>query len=296
MHRIILYAIFFSMALPNIILAEIFSGTYSSHILGVAVILRLTQAQSNDVTGTMISDGIEYQLSGQIQGDQVSGLMTGGGEKFQFTAKFERHDLLLTLSDSENYETISFKPLESDVTMNQPKMAAASQEGVVIINGIELSNTQLGDLEGLYGVKPMPGNYWYDATSGLYGVIGFSAYGFMSAGHQFGELDSNASNGDSNVYVNGRHLPQMEWLVWSRLLGYVIQPGRYWLDANGNTGYEGNLTPMENLYLAAQRNAYHGGGSGDKMWSSRFGAGNYDQGNQRGYVSVPGHGPVGYGF
>jgi hypothetical protein len=120
----------------------------------------------------------------------------------------------------------------------------------------------------------------------------------MLAGHRFGKLDASASNGNSGVFVNGRHLPQSEWLVWSQLLGYVIQPGRYWLDDSGNAGYEGNPTPTENLYLAAQRNAYRtgGSGSGDNFWSSRFGAGNYDSGNQRGYVSVPGHGPVGYGF
>ena len=42
---------------------------------------------------------------------------------------------------------------------------------------------------------------------------------------------------------------------------------------------------------------YNGqGGSGDNFWSTRFSAGNYDSNNQRGYVSVPGYGPIGYGF
>ena len=53
----------------------------------------------------------------------------------------------------------------------------------------------------------------------------------------------------------------------------------------------------ENLYASAQSNYYSGSGSeGDNIWSTRFSAGYYDQGNQRGYVSVPGYGPVGYGF
>jgi len=39
-----------------------------------------------------------------------------------------------------------------------------------------------------------------------------------------------------------------------------------------------------------------GGGGGDNTWSTRFSAGNYDNDNSRGYVSVPGYGPVGYGF
>jgi hypothetical protein len=36
--------------------------------------------------------------------------------------------------------------------------------------------------------------------------------------------------------------------------------------------------------------------SGDNFWSTPFSAGNHDPGNQRGYVSVPGVGPVGYGL
>ena len=80
-------------------------------------------------------------------------------------------------------------------------------------------------------------------------------------------------------------------------MGNYIQPGAYWLDANGNAGYEGSTTPLVNLYVAAQSNNYKGSsGSGDRFWSSRFSAGNSNADNSQGYVSVPGYGPVGYGF
>ena len=123
----------------------------------------------------------------------------------------------------------------------------------------------------------------------------------MMPGHDIGELEANVSGGDTGVYVNGRHLPYAEWATWSHLMGYLILPGRYWLDGQGNAGFEGNPMPTDNLYLAAQRNSYQsgqsgGGGGGDNTWSTRFSAGNYDSGGSRGYVSVPGHGPVGYGF
>lgn len=167
----------------------------------------------------------------------------------------------------------------------------------IIINGLVLTDQQINELEKQYKIKPLPGNYWYDQYSGLYGVVGYSAYGFMLPGHNLGIMKANASNGDTPVFINGRQLPQSEWMVWSQLLGYMIQPGRYWLDAMGNAGYEGSPYPLENLYIAAQRNSYTGSGAGgDNFWSSRFGAGNYDPGNQSGYVSVPGYGPVGYGF
>jgi hypothetical protein len=97
--------------------------------------------------------------------------------------------------------------------------------------------------------------------------------------------------------VNGRELPAAEWLVWSQIVGAPIQRGRYWLDARGDAGYEGNPTPTVNLYAAAAQNRQgSGAGGGDNFWSSRFSAGNSNASNTQGYVSVPGYGPVGYGF
>ncbi|WP_461644293.1 hypothetical protein [Labilibaculum euxinus] len=68
-----------------------------------------------------------------------------------------------------------------------------SQNGKVIINDIELNETQLTNLENEYGLKPKAGNYWYDSKSGLYGVVGYASFGFMLPGHDFGELKSDAS-------------------------------------------------------------------------------------------------------
>ena len=182
-------------------------------------------------------------------------------------------------------------------TIIQPAEPCPGATEKVIINGIVLSAQQIMEMEQAYGAKPLPGNYWYDTNSGLYGAVGYPSYGFMLSGHDLGELQANASNGDSPVFVNKRQLPQSEWLVWSYLLGYMIQPGRYWLDENGNAGLEDNPVPLENLYLAAQRNNYMGAGSGgDNFWSTRFSAGNSNAQNTQGYVSVPGHGPGGYGF
>lgn len=167
----------------------------------------------------------------------------------------------------------------------------------VIINGNELSSEQLVQLENMYGVKAKPGNYWYDSSSGMYGLTGQAAYGFMYADHNFGILDHNASNGNTDVVVNGRELPQEEWEVWSQVLGYWIQPGTYWLDANGNAGYEGNPYPVVNLYIAASQSGFTGNtGEGGGFWATRFSAGNSYAGNQTGYVSLPGGGIVGYDY
>jgi hypothetical protein len=164
------------------------------------------------------------------------------------------------------------------------------------INGDALTAGQVQEVERRYGVKPLPGDHWYDTNSGLYGVVGHQAFGFMLPGHDFGTLPAGASAGNTNVFVNGRHLPQAEWLIWSTLLGAYIQPGRYWLDGMGDAGYEGSPVVLANLYLAARQNSHASGGGGDNFWTTRFSAGNSDSGNTRGYLSVPGYGPVGYGF
>ncbi|MBX2821110.1 MAG: hypothetical protein KTR29_15550 [Rhodothermaceae bacterium] len=167
----------------------------------------------------------------------------------------------------------------------------------VVINGRNLSEKEVKTLTNQYGVQPLPGAYWYDATSGLYGVEGHQAFGFMLPGHAFGDLSRDASDGTTDVLINGRELPQSEWLIWSYMIGNPIAPGEYWLDERGNAGSAGNPRPQINLFALAKNNAYIGqGGSGDNFWSSRFSAGNYDSNNSRGYVSVPGYGPVGYGF
>lgn len=177
-----------------------------------------------------------------------------------------------------------------------PGILNAQSTEKVIINGNELTSEQLVQLEQRYSVKALPGNYWYDSKSGLYGMVGQAAFGFMYADHNFGKLDRHASKGNTGVIINGRELPQAEYVVWSQVLGYWIQLGSYWFDSNGNAGYEGNPNPVVNLYSAAQQNTYNGNSSeGGGFWSTRFSAGNSYVGNQTGYVSLPGGGIVGYG-
>ncbi len=195
--------------------------------------------------------------------------------------------------DNQNEEAVVINTKQEKVVSTDKNI---QEKAKIFINGKSLTKEQIAEIEKTYNVKPKPGNYWYDKTSGLYGVVGYPAFGFMLAGHNYGTMKRNVSNGNTGIIINGRELPQLEWAVWSQMLGYWIQPSSYWLDQYGNAGYEGYPTPIVNLYLAAQQNAYSGRGSGDNFWSSRFGAGNYDSGNQRGYVSVPGHGPIGYGF
>lgn len=187
-------------------------------------------------------------------------------------------------------------PPEAVQAADQPIMAPAASPKV-IINGRTLSAAQIQEMQAMYGVNPAPGNYWYDRMSGMFGVVGEAPGGFMYPGHDFGQLDADASRGNTGVFVNGRNIPQGELMVLNYIWQTYVQPGRYWIDENGYVGYEGSDYPTGNLLVQLDAIARAGGGGagGDNIWSSRYGGGNSNADNSAGYVSVPGHGPIGYG-
>jgi hypothetical protein len=64
-------------------------------------------------------------------------------------------------------------------------------------------------------------------------------------------LRPDASRGSTFVWVNGRRLPWQDLIALQQLTG-PIQPGRYWLDARGNAGYEGGPALVNLQQLAAR--------------------------------------------
>ena len=85
-----------------------------------------------------------------------------------------------------------------------------------------------------YGFPPPAGRYWYDSASGLYGIEGREAIGMMRPGHDYGPLSPNASNGNTNLVVNGRIINSAEYAYLQQVFG-VVYPGRYWLDGKPET-------------------------------------------------------------
>lgn len=164
----------------------------------------------------------------------------------------------------------------------------------VVVNGQTMTAQQLEEFRSRYGSYPGAGSWWYDSRSGLFGQQGGPAVSFMHAGQPFGPLDPNCSAGNTNVFINGRHLPLAEVYTWAQLIGTAVMPGRYWFDSQGNVGYEGYDVPLGNLYQLVQQRGNHGGqGGGDNGWNTRFSSGNYTSDGSAGYVSVPGVGVIG---
>jgi hypothetical protein len=134
----------------------------------------------------------------------------------------------------------------------------ASAESALVINGRVIDAEARTRLESASGTSLHPGRWWYDARSGLWGREGQGATGFARPGLAVGApLPPGISGGRLGVFFNGRELSDVE-VAWLRTLGTVV-PGRYWLDALGNVGFEGQPWAFANLWaLSAKRS---GGGA-----------------------------------
>jgi hypothetical protein len=78
----------------------------------------------------------------------------------------------------------------------------------IFINGRELGQEQVVGMARLYGSAAIPGRYWYDSRSGLYGFEGREAIGFILPGHDFGPLARNASGDRTGIFINGAALTE----------------------------------------------------------------------------------------
>ncbi len=135
----------------------------------------------------------------------------------------------------------------------------------MIVNGKPLTEVQLARLRQSVGVpadSPIPaGRYWYDRISGLWGKKGGPTQGQILPGLDLGgPLRADASGGGTGVLINGREIHKDEVTYLRNLYG-TVNPGRYWLNAQGIGGYEGG-PPLFDLSAAAAASAGTGGYSG----------------------------------
>jgi hypothetical protein len=142
-----------------------------------------------------------------------------------------------------------------------------------VINGRELTPQQVQALVAIYRFPPPKGNFWYDSRSGLYGMEGREAAGYIRPGHNLGPLSPRASNGNTAVFINGREINQEELAFFQILFNGQVQRGRAWLDGTTwNIGVEGNAIPIANLALAVQA-AQQRVRSAGSPWGWRDGSG-----------------------
>ena len=165
-------------------------------------------------------------------------------------------------------------------TPQAPGAAPKAQQRRVVVNGAPVPEARLAEVESHYRLYIADGAYWYDRASGAAGPAGGPTLTFIVPGLDLGgPLQPDASAGNTGVFINGRELPQQDLIALTRLVGFV-QPGRYFLDGNGNAGYEGG-PPMINLIVATRQQQSQGGSDG--WYSQTVGAGGNESGGT-GYV------------
>jgi len=130
----------------------------------------------------------------------------------------------------------------------------------VVINRSRLTDKQVAALEKSSKVRVLDGAYWYDKACGAWGLEGGPTLGFILAGLEVGgALRADASGGRTGVFVNGRELPAMDVAGLQEIA--VLDPGRYWVNALGFCGHEGNPIPIMNLAVLAQAARAKSGGT-----------------------------------
>ncbi len=161
------------------------------------------------------------------------------------------------------------------------------EDAKVVINGHELTPTQINIIQTLYRNVPPPGRYWYDSRSGSWGFEGHETAGFILPGLDLGPLPANASHGNTGVFINGREINRVEAARILLAFGGLYR-GHWWLD--GQTGYygiEGYPIPLGNVVALMQ--SRHPGQSTDSFWCGRMSCGNPGGSDQSGrYFSVGG--------
>ncbi len=150
-----------------------------------------------------------------------------------------------------------------------PVAGAPEKSRAVWINGVQIDDRQLDQIAQTYKYQMPDGHYWYDRLCGAWGIQGGPQCGIVVAGLALGgPLLSDASGGNTGVFVNGRQLHALDAAELARLFGRVM-PGRWQVDALGNCGPEGGPIMCNLLVLAQSHSAGSNGTSGHG--SGRYG-------------------------